>query len=140
VILDLATGTNFGLNEVDTRIWQLVDEGRDLVETLLPSDRRRIASGTRTVPVLLLGSGRARADADSVATQPFDDPDTQLTAIVDGRIDNRDDLTSVLGMLGCAAVRDRPCCVPVSTLRVRDDRRKFGEIAEAVLRLTGRDS
>jgi hypothetical protein len=107
VILDLATGTNFGLNEVDTRIWQLVDEGRDLVETLLPSDRRRIASGTRTVPVLLLGSGRARADADSVATQPFDDPDTQLTAIVDGRIDNRDDLTSVLGMLADAP----PCAI-----------------------------
>jgi hypothetical protein len=30
--------------------------------------------------------------------------------------------------------------VPVFTLRVRDDRRKFGEMAEAVLRLTGRDS
>jgi hypothetical protein len=29
VILDLASGTYFGLNEVGTRIWRLVDEGRD---------------------------------------------------------------------------------------------------------------
>ena len=30
VILDLVSGTYFGLNEVGTRIWRLVDEGRDL--------------------------------------------------------------------------------------------------------------
>jgi len=29
VILDLASGTYFGLNEVGTRVWRLVDEGRD---------------------------------------------------------------------------------------------------------------
>jgi len=29
VILDLVSGTYFGLNEVGTRIWRLVDEGRD---------------------------------------------------------------------------------------------------------------
>jgi hypothetical protein len=29
VILDLASGTYYGLNEVGTRIWVLLDEGRD---------------------------------------------------------------------------------------------------------------
>jgi hypothetical protein len=29
VLLDLSTGVYFGLNEVGTRIWQLLDEGRD---------------------------------------------------------------------------------------------------------------
>lgn len=29
VILDLVSGTYFGLNEVGTRVWRLVDEGRD---------------------------------------------------------------------------------------------------------------
>jgi hypothetical protein len=29
VILDLASGTYFGLNEVGTHVWRLVDEGRD---------------------------------------------------------------------------------------------------------------
>jgi len=29
VLLDLASGTYFGLNEVGTRIWQLVSDGRD---------------------------------------------------------------------------------------------------------------
>jgi hypothetical protein len=32
VILDLATGTYFGLNEVGTRVWRLVDEGRDAAQ------------------------------------------------------------------------------------------------------------
>jgi hypothetical protein len=32
VILDLASGTYFGLNEVGTRVWQLVDEGRDAAQ------------------------------------------------------------------------------------------------------------
>jgi hypothetical protein len=49
VILDLATGTYFGLNEVGTRVWQLLDEGRDLsqvVETVAleyDADRATIA-------------------------------------------------------------------------------------------------
>jgi hypothetical protein len=49
VILDLATGTYFGLNEVGTRVWQLLDEGRDLsqvVETVAleyHADRATIA-------------------------------------------------------------------------------------------------
>ena len=29
VILDLASGTYFGLNEVGTRVWRLIEEGRD---------------------------------------------------------------------------------------------------------------
>jgi hypothetical protein len=29
VILDLGSGTYFGLNEVGTRVWQLISEGRD---------------------------------------------------------------------------------------------------------------
>lgn len=32
VILDLATGTYLGLDAVGTRIWQLLREGKDLVE------------------------------------------------------------------------------------------------------------
>jgi hypothetical protein len=32
VILDLASGTYFGLNEVGTRVWRLLDEGRDATE------------------------------------------------------------------------------------------------------------
>ena len=32
VILDLASGTYFGLNEVGTRVWRLVDEGRDAAQ------------------------------------------------------------------------------------------------------------
>ena len=29
VILDLGSGTYFGLNQVGTRVWQLISEGRD---------------------------------------------------------------------------------------------------------------
>lgn len=29
VLLDLASGTYFGLNEVGTRVWQLIEEGQD---------------------------------------------------------------------------------------------------------------
>ena len=32
VILDLTSGTYFGLNQVGTRVWQLVDEGRSQAE------------------------------------------------------------------------------------------------------------
>ncbi len=32
VVLDLATGTYFGLNDVGTRIWQLMDQQKTLVE------------------------------------------------------------------------------------------------------------
>jgi hypothetical protein len=32
VILDLGSGTYFGLNPVGTRVWQLVGEGRDQAE------------------------------------------------------------------------------------------------------------
>ena len=32
VILDLASGTYFGLNEVGTRVWQMIDEGRDTAQ------------------------------------------------------------------------------------------------------------
>jgi len=32
VILDLASGTYFGLNEVGTRVWRMIDEGRDAAE------------------------------------------------------------------------------------------------------------
>ena len=32
VILDLASGMYFGLNEVGTRVWRLVDEGRDAAQ------------------------------------------------------------------------------------------------------------
>ena len=49
VILDLASGTYFGLNEVGTRVWRLVDEGRDasqiieIVASEYQADRTTIA-------------------------------------------------------------------------------------------------
>lgn len=49
VILDLASGTYFGLNEVGTRVWRLVDEGRDvsqiveIVTSEYQADRATIA-------------------------------------------------------------------------------------------------
>jgi hypothetical protein len=49
VILDLVSGTYFGLNEVGTRVWRLVDEGRDpaqiidLVAAEYEADRDTIA-------------------------------------------------------------------------------------------------
>ena len=49
VILDLSSGTYFGLNEVGTRVWRLVDEGRDpsqivgIVATEYAADRETIA-------------------------------------------------------------------------------------------------
>jgi hypothetical protein len=73
VILDLATGTYFGLNEVGTRIWQLVDEGRDLpqiVDTVsaeYEADRETIAHDVRK----LLDDLRARRLLVADAT---DDP------------------------------------------------------------------
>jgi hypothetical protein len=32
VILDLASGTYFGLNEIGTRVWRMIDEGRNAAE------------------------------------------------------------------------------------------------------------
>lgn len=49
VILDLASGTYFGLNEVGTRVWRMIDEGRDaaeivdIVATEYQADRGTIA-------------------------------------------------------------------------------------------------
>jgi hypothetical protein len=49
VILDLASGTYFGLNEVGTRVWRLVDEGRhpceivDMMAAEYAADRETIA-------------------------------------------------------------------------------------------------
>jgi len=49
VILDLVSGTYFGLNEVGTRVWRLVEEGRnpsqiiDLVAAEYEADRDTIA-------------------------------------------------------------------------------------------------
>jgi len=49
VILDLASGTYFGLNEVGTRVWRMIDEGRDaaeivdIVATEYQADRGNIA-------------------------------------------------------------------------------------------------
>jgi Coenzyme PQQ synthesis protein D (PqqD) len=49
VILDLASGTYFGLNEVGTRVWRLVDEGRstsqivEIVTAEYEADREIIA-------------------------------------------------------------------------------------------------
>jgi hypothetical protein len=49
VILDLASGTYFGLNEVGTLVWRLIDEGRnaseivDAVATEYDADRATIA-------------------------------------------------------------------------------------------------
>ena len=49
VILDLVSGTYFGLNEVGTRIWRLVDEGcdpsqiADVVASEYQADRETIA-------------------------------------------------------------------------------------------------
>ena len=74
VILDLASGTYFGLNEVGTRVWRLLEEGRDatqiveIVGSEYQADRATIA---RDVDRLLdeLRSRRlivAVAGADSV--------------------------------------------------------------------------
>ena len=74
VILDLASGTYFGLNEVGTRVWRLIEEGRDapqlvaLLASEYQADRATIA---RDVNRLLdeLRSRRlivAIAGADSV--------------------------------------------------------------------------
>jgi hypothetical protein len=49
VILDLASGTYFGLNEVGTRVWRLLEEGRDasqiveIVASEYQADRATIA-------------------------------------------------------------------------------------------------
>jgi hypothetical protein len=43
VLLDLKSGKYFGLNEVGTRIWQLVAEGRPLAEILETLDREYAA-------------------------------------------------------------------------------------------------
>ena len=49
VILDLASGTYFGLNEVGTRVWRLIEDGRDsseIVDTVAAeydADRATIA-------------------------------------------------------------------------------------------------
>ena len=62
VLLDLTSGTYFGLNEVGTRVWQLVHDGHDearIVETLAAeyeADRRVIAQDV----VRLLADLRAR--------------------------------------------------------------------------------
>ncbi len=40
VILDLVSGTYFGLNEVGTRVWRLVDEGRDAAQIVDVACRR----------------------------------------------------------------------------------------------------
>ena len=51
VILDLASGTYFGLNEVGTRVWRMIDEGRDAAEIVdivaaeYQADRGTIAQG-----------------------------------------------------------------------------------------------
>jgi hypothetical protein len=50
VILDLSSGTYFGLNHVGTRIWQLISEGSDeagIVDTIVSeydADRATIAT------------------------------------------------------------------------------------------------
>jgi hypothetical protein len=50
VVLDLGSGTYFGLNEVGTRIWQLVAEGHDpsaiieIVSAEYDADRQTIAA------------------------------------------------------------------------------------------------
>ena len=62
VLLDLASGTYFGLNEVGTRVWQLVADGRDegqIVATLAAeydADAAVIASDVAR----LLGDLRSR--------------------------------------------------------------------------------
>jgi len=49
VILDLASGAYFGLNEVGTRVWRLLEEGRDasqiveIVASEYQADRATIA-------------------------------------------------------------------------------------------------
>jgi Coenzyme PQQ synthesis protein D (PqqD) len=49
VILDLSSGTYFGLNEVGTRVWRLVDEGRqpseivEMVAAEYAADRETVA-------------------------------------------------------------------------------------------------
>jgi hypothetical protein len=50
VVLDLGSGTYFGLNEVGTRIWQLVAEGREsstiieIVSSEYDADRSTVAA------------------------------------------------------------------------------------------------
>ena len=39
VVLDLATGTYFGLNDIGTRIWQLVAQQKTLIEVVAMLER-----------------------------------------------------------------------------------------------------
>ena len=56
VIVDLAAGTYFGLNEVGTRVWQLVDEGHEeskIVDILMSEYEADGATIARDVARLL---------------------------------------------------------------------------------------
>jgi hypothetical protein len=74
VILDLGSGTYFGLNAVGTRVWQLVEAGQgeaDIVNTLAAeyaADRATIARDVAR----LLGELRARRliEADEPGERP----------------------------------------------------------------------
>ena len=63
VILDLVSGTYFGLNEVGTRVWRLVDEGRDpsqIVDVVAVGVSRPIGTrspGTWRVSSTICGPG-----------------------------------------------------------------------------------
>jgi len=62
VLLDLSSGTYFGLNEVGTRVWQLLADGRDedqIVATLIAEYEADPAVIARDV-ARLLGDLRSR--------------------------------------------------------------------------------
>lgn len=72
VILDLSSGTYFGLNEVGTRVWRLLDEGRhqsqivEIVAAEYAADRETIARDVEG----LLADLRSRGLIVSAGTGP----------------------------------------------------------------------
>ena len=88
VILDLASGTYFGLNEVGTRVWRMVDEGRDAA-----ADRRYRRVGV---------SGRSR-DRRPRRRASARRPERPATDRSRGR-----GRTSVSALAGCCWLDSRP--------------------------------
>ena len=74
VILDLASGTYFGLNDVGTRVWRLVDEGRDASQIVecgvgyqadratIARDVGRLLDDLRTRRLIVTVAGTARCE------------------------------------------------------------------------------
>lgn len=74
VILNLATGTYFGLNEVGTRMWNLIAEGKSgeqVIETLLGEyevEEKQLRSDYESLVKQLLEKGLVKASRPAVAS------------------------------------------------------------------------